>query len=115
MRTTTATDAPPFHPAADLFPLLTGKEYAALRDDVAAHGQREDIVLLDGQILDGRNRYRVCRELGLEPRCRAWDGEGSPVAFVLSANLHRRHLDASQRAVPGPGAAFHRQPCSGPG
>ena len=27
-----------------------------------------------------------------------WDGEGSLISFVVSLNLHRRHLDSNQRA-----------------
>lgn len=35
----------------------------------------------------------------VEPNLRTWDGAGSLVAFVVSLNLHRRHLDESQRAL----------------
>jgi hypothetical protein len=89
----------PAHPLANLFPLLTGRDFEALKADIAAHGLREAIWTYQGQILDGRNRYRACREAGIEPTFREWDGNGSLVAFVLSLNLHRRHLDAGQRAA----------------
>ena len=88
-----------FHPAANLFPLMDGDEFAALLADIAEHGQRDAIVLHDGAILDGRNRYRACCELGVKPLTREWDGKGSPTAYVISENLYRRHLSSSQRAV----------------
>ncbi len=89
-----------FHPAANLLPMLTGEDYDALKSDIAANGQLEPIWLHpDGRILDGRNRYCACRDLGIEPQFRTWNGQGSAVAFVVSLNLHRRHLSASQRAA----------------
>lgn len=87
------------HPAADIFPMITGEAYERFKADIREHGQREAIVVHDGQILDGRNRWRACTELGLTPRTKPWVGGGSVVAWVLSVNLHRRHLDESQRAM----------------
>lgn len=49
-------------------------------------------------ILDGGNRYRACIEAGVEPKFRKFDG-ASVVTFVLSANLHRRHMTPGQQAA----------------
>jgi ParB-like nuclease domain len=90
-----------FHPACQIFPELSGAEFVALIEDIRAHGLREPILLdTNGAILDGRNRYRACEELGIQPRTRVWkpkDGD-SPLALVVSMNLTRRHLDAGQIA-----------------
>lgn len=91
-----------YHPVANLFPLMTGEAFESLKADIAQQGQLEAIWLHpDGSIIDGRNRHRACVELGIVPRFRTWDGSGSLVAFVVSLNLHRRHLDAGQRAMIG--------------
>lgn len=49
-------------------------------------------------LTDGRNRHRGCLDTGTEPRFRPYEGD-DPLGFVVSANLQRRHLSASQRAV----------------
>jgi hypothetical protein len=88
-----------FHPIADIFPLMEGGEFAALVEDVRVHGLIEPIVLYEGMILDGRNRYRACHEAGVEPQfceARGLGSDAEAVAFVISANVHRRHLTREQ-------------------
>ncbi|HUY37092.1 MAG TPA: hypothetical protein VMV69_30535 [Pirellulales bacterium] len=87
-----------FHPLANIFPLMSESELGVLAADIAAHGQREPIHTFEGRILDGRNRFNACRKANLEPRFVAWEGAGPALAFVVSMNLHRRHLNESQRA-----------------
>ena len=86
------------HPLCTLFPRITGHEFDALVSDIATNGLNNPIVLHGGMILDGGNRYRACIEAEVEPTFIEYDG-GNPVLFVLSANLHRRHLSAGQHAA----------------
>lgn len=86
------------HPLCTLFPRLSGNEYQTLVDDIRENGLREPITLHDGMILDGGNRYRACIDAGVTPSFRAFDG-ANIVTFVLSANLHRRHLSPGQQAA----------------
>ncbi len=87
------------HPLAEIFPPMADEAFAALVADIRENGLREAIVVHDGLILDGRNRYRACTEVGIEPITKPWDQRGTLLSFVVSKNLHRRHLNDTQRAV----------------
>ncbi|MDR7006071.1 ParB/RepB/Spo0J family partition protein [Paraburkholderia strydomiana] len=88
------------HPLCTLFPRLEGAEFEALKADIAANGQLQPVVLHDGMILDGGNRYRACVELGIEPVIADMDlGDYDLLSYVLSVNLHRRHLTPGQHAA----------------
>lgn len=86
------------HPLCTLFPRLGEGEFDALVADIRVNGLREPITLHDGMVLDGGNRYRACIAAGVEPHFKEHSG-GNIVSFVLSANLHRRHLSAGQQAA----------------
>jgi ParB-like nuclease domain len=90
------------HPAAELFPLMQADELKQLAQDIQDRGLIEPILLHEGKILDGRNRAAACALAGVEPHYEdaPIDG-GSPTLFVVSKNLHRRHLTTSQRAAVG--------------
>jgi N6-adenosine-specific RNA methylase IME4 len=88
----------PFHPLAEIFPLMEGKAFDALVASIKANGLREAIVIFERKVLDGRNRERACAVAGIGPAYEPFCGD-DPVAFVVDANLHRRHLNESQRAM----------------
>ena len=86
-----------FHEVANLFPMMTPEEFAALKDDIALNGQIEPVWIYENKIIDGRNRYKACTDLGIEPDTREYLGDDL-VQFVLSLNVKRRHLNKAQLA-----------------
>jgi ParB-like chromosome segregation protein Spo0J len=91
------------HSAATLFPMMDADSFQRLKADIKENGQEKCITFFDGQLLDGRNRMKACEELGIEPSIEeiedSGDGKFDPFRWVLSVNLHRRHLTESQRAM----------------
>jgi Domain of unknown function DUF29 len=87
-----------FHPLCDLFPAMESQEFAGLVLDIKTRGLQMPIVKMGDLILDGRHRYRACREADVEPQYEEYTG-ADPLAYVISVNLHRRHLNESQRAM----------------
>ena len=87
------------HPDAQRFRLMTEFELAELVRDIAKHGLREPIVLdHTGEFLvDGRNRERACKRANVKPRYRRLDPDVDIFAYVVSVNLHRRHLTADEQ------------------
>jgi predicted transcriptional regulator len=87
------------HPFANMFPMIEGKEFDSLRDDIAKNGILEPIRLFQGMILDGRNRYAKAagHKFSLDDFVQ-WEGTlAEAEAWVISTNLHRRHLTAKQK------------------
>jgi hypothetical protein len=93
-----------YHPLANIFPLMEGAAFDALVADIKANGVRDPLVMHEGLLLDGRNRWRAA-----ETACITITREGikqfnpkkagDPLAWVISKNLQRRQLDESQRAM----------------
>jgi N6-adenosine-specific RNA methylase IME4 len=86
-----------FDPLADIFPLMEGAEFDALVASIKANGLRTPITLRGRAILDGRNRYRACQVLKINPTTTPLAPGVDPLRFVVDANINRRHLDESQR------------------
>ena len=87
-----------YHEYANIYRMLPDKELQTLAADIKSKGQLLPITSYEGKILDGRNRFRACGIAGLQPRFTEYTGD-DPLGFVMSHNLHRRHLTESQRAM----------------
>lgn len=87
------------HPLSSAFPTMSEEEHHALRTDIKLNGQQEPITIFEGMVLDGWHRYIACKMLEIEPVFSPEFVIADPVAFVLSRNMHRRHLTGSQRAA----------------
>jgi len=86
-----------FHEAANIFP-MEEESLDSLAEDIQENDLQIPIETCGGKIIDGRRRYLACLRLGVEPDVVVVDPK-DPIAYVLSLNLHRRHLDASQKSM----------------
>ncbi|WP_340124259.1 hypothetical protein [Methylobacter svalbardensis] len=86
------------HPLCTYFPRMSDAEFISLKENIQTNGQTHPIYTLDGMILDGGNRYRALCELGIAPVIIEYTGS-NPTQFILSSNLHRRHLTQGQSAA----------------
>jgi ParB-like chromosome segregation protein Spo0J len=89
------------HPFADVFPMLDDAELQKLAEDIQQNGQLQPILVTkDGLILDGRNRWAACERVGITPATKIVSGDDEELLqMALGLNLHRRHLNESQRAM----------------
>ena len=87
------------HPIALLLPPMNEAEYKEFKDDILGNGLHNPIILYQDKVLDGRNRYLACKELEIDVWAREWEGGSDPIEYVISQNIHRRHLTAGQRSI----------------
>jgi hypothetical protein len=92
------------HPAAELLPRPTADELDKLAADIKANGLIHPIIVIspDGErlVLDGLSRGAALESLGITvgpEHMREIAAPADPVGYVLSANLHRRHLSSEQK------------------
>jgi N6-adenosine-specific RNA methylase IME4 len=89
-----------YHECANLFPMMSKDELFGICENMRQYGydKTAPIVLHEGKILDGRNRQLAADTVGVTPNYIEFDN-GDPLEFVIRHNLHRRHLNETQRAI----------------
>jgi hypothetical protein len=89
-----------FHKLAEFYPMQEASRFHELVEGMRQSGYRDEfpIVLYEGKILDGRNRYKASQEAGVEPFIVQFSGD-DPMEFVIQANSNRRDLEPGQRVA----------------
>ncbi len=87
---TTSAPLPPLHPANELFPWMSDTAIAIVADSIKKVGLLTPIVMYEGQILDGKNRWKACQLAGVAPRTVEYDGD-DPDEYCWSLNALRTH------------------------
>lgn len=93
-----------FHPACLKLPKMSASERESLVASIKdGWDNRYPILTCEGKILDGRHRYQVAMELGVQPTFVEWDGRrcgGNPFRFVWTEHSARRSwLSAEQKTL----------------
>ena len=83
-----------------LLPKLSALDYEELKASIKNDGLHYAIAVnKEGIILDGHHRFRICKELSIEPKVEIKEFADLLLEkkFVIESNLKRRHLNKFQR------------------
>jgi hypothetical protein len=89
----------PFHEASVALPKMSDDDFRTLVDDIKQNGLTNKISVWKGQIVDGRHRLLACEKAGVEPQYELLPDDTDPFKFAFSANIARRNLSQSQKAM----------------
>lgn len=87
------------HPLSAAWPDMAREDFDALVLSIEAHGLREPITLLDGQVLDGWHRYQACESLGIEGATVEFVGSVEDAEALVNDRHTRRSVTPGQRAA----------------
>lgn len=90
------------HPIANMYPMMSSKEHENLLNSMEDNGYDANfpIILYEGKILDGRNRYKACCEIKIEPNVSIFEGtQEEAISESRKLNSSRRHMPQYQRAM----------------
>lgn len=82
-----------------LIPPLTPEEYSGLEQSIIAEGCRDAIILWDNIIIDGHNRYKICKEHNIPFRTetKEFASRQDVILWMFRNQLSRRNLNDFQR------------------
>lgn len=87
--------------ALNIFPEANEEDFNRLLEDIRNNGfdQSQPVIVYDGAILDGWNRYRACQAIGISPAIKTFDGDQSAALQLVMRTNKRRNLNKGQWAT----------------
>jgi hypothetical protein len=87
--------------AFNIFPEASEEDFNRLLEDIRNNGfdQSQPVIVYDGAILDGWNRYRACQALGISPAIKTFDGDQAAALRLVMRTNKRRNLNKGQWAT----------------
>ena len=84
----------------DLIPPLNDEELAMLEESIVANGCESPLIVWNGVIVDGHNRYAVCQKQGIPFAVteKSFDSREEAMLWMLRNQLGRRNLNSYQRS-----------------
>lgn len=84
----------------DLIPPLTPEEYTGLEQSIINEGCRESIIIWKGIIVDGHNRYEICKKHGINFNVteKNFDDKTSAKIWIVRNQFCRRNISIYQRS-----------------
>ncbi|CAB4900190.1 unannotated protein [freshwater metagenome] len=92
MRSPVVSTGLAFHPAAADAPAVDRQTQVALERDIKRNGLHQPIVMLDGQVLEGRVRHEACLAAGVLPEFRQY-GDAADDRLDDPAGWAREHCE----------------------
>lgn len=83
----------------DLIPPLSTEEYQMLKDSIKTDGVRDKLIVWNGTLIDGHNRYEICQELGISFEMQEiyFESEEEAEEWIMRNQLARRNLSDIER------------------
>jgi DNA modification methylase len=84
-----------------LIPALTAEEFKQLEENILKDGIRDPLVLWNGYLIDGHNRYQIAFKHGLEYKTidKEFKDESEVKEWMINNQFGRRNLSNYQRSV----------------
>ena len=86
----------------DLIPPLTQEEQQGLLESILEEGCRDPIIVHNNTIIDGHNRYEICREMHIPFKTAPFPGKADPTrddlkVWIIDNQLSRRNISTFDR------------------
>lgn len=83
-----------------LIPPLSDEEFSQLEENIKTDGCRDALVVWQGMIVDGHNRYKICQEndIPFKTEEKEFSGKEAAVEWIIRNQFGRRNLTLAQRS-----------------